>query len=115
LFSERREDLYVGRTNNLRRRLQMHCRPNATHLVAAFAFRLARHATGTTKASYAPAGSRAALLREPAFLKAFQVAKARIARMDVRFVGEDDPTCQCLLEIYAAVIFGTAFNDFDNH
>lgn len=46
LFSDGGRHLYVGRTNNLRRRLGGHCRPSATHSTATFAFRLAREQTG---------------------------------------------------------------------
>jgi hypothetical protein len=58
LFSEGAEHLYVGRTNNLQGRLRNHCRAAAKHNQATFAFRIARQATGFTKATYAPDGSR---------------------------------------------------------
>jgi hypothetical protein len=35
--------------------------------------------------------------------------------MDLRFVEEADPTRQALLEIYAATVLETPFNDFENH
>jgi hypothetical protein len=35
--------------------------------------------------------------------------------MDLRFVEESDPTRQALLEIYAATILKTPYNDFENH
>ena len=55
LFSQDGCPLYVGRTNNLRKRLQHHTRNN--HNQATFAFLLARHETGNLKASYQPNGS----------------------------------------------------------
>lgn len=42
LFSEGRRPLYVGRSTRIRKRLGNHCRPGATHKMAAFAFGLAR-------------------------------------------------------------------------
>src|SRR5437588_12808537 len=78
LFSDGDEHLYVGRTNTLKKRLQNHCRPGSTHLKAAFAFRLAREATGNLRASYKAKGSRADLLLDPVFAQAFVDAKARV-------------------------------------
>ena len=53
LFSERdNRYLYVGRSNNIRRRYGGHCNPGATRHSANFAFRLARESTGKVKPSY---------------------------------------------------------------
>ncbi len=108
--------LYVGRSNGIRKRLGRHCKEGATHRMAAFAFRLAREATGFLKPTYkAGEGSRAGLMTNPTFVRAFNAGKARIRDMDVRYVQEDDPTRQALLEIYVAVALDTPYNDFDNH
>jgi predicted GIY-YIG superfamily endonuclease len=115
LLSEGGHHLYVGRSNNIRGRIGRHSRPGATHRMAAFAFRLAREVTGNLRASYRKGkGSRAALMEEPEFSTAFTEAKARIRKMDVRFVEESNPTRQALLEIYVAVVLATPYNDFDN-
>ena len=58
---------------------------------------------------------RSELLKNPEFRAVFVQAKADIASMDLRFVEEEDPTRQALLEIYAAVALGTPYNDFDTH
>jgi len=115
LFSDGNEHLYVGRTNTLKKRLQNHCRPGSTHLKAAFAFRLAREATGNLRASYKAKGSRAALLLDPVFAQAFVDAKARLRQLSVRYVEEADAVRQCLLEVYVAVVLKARYNDFDNH
>lgn len=116
LLSEGEKHLYVGRSNGIKKRIGRHCLPGATHRMAAFAFRLAREATGNLKATYKKGpGSRAALVQDAVFLRAFNDAKARIRNMSVRFVEEADPIKQALLEIYASVILGTPYNDFDNH
>lgn len=83
--------------------------------MAAFAFRLAREATGQTRATYKKEGSRPALMKDPAFVAAFHAAKARIRQMDVRFVEERDPVRQAILEVYVAVVLNTPYNDFDTH
>jgi hypothetical protein len=112
LFSEGDQHLYVGRTNRIRRRLAGHCRASSTHFSATFAFRIARQDTGQLKASYAPKGSRAELVKEEEFALAFSRAKTRLGAMDLRFV-EQDAVRQALLEIYLAVTLKTPFNDFE--
>lgn len=117
VLSENGRNLYVGRSNNIRRRLGRHCNPGATHRMAAFAFRLAREATGRLEATYAPGagGTRDELMLDTNFVTAFNAAKARIRAMEFRFVEEADPTRQALLEIYIAVTLETPYNDFDTH
>lgn len=114
LFSEPDTDapLYVGRTNRLRKRLTNHCARDPRK--AAFAMRLARQATGR-KATYKKEGGRDALMADPVFVRAFDEARTRIARLHVRSVEEVDPLRQCLLEVYVHVALDTPFNDFDNH
>ncbi len=115
LFSEGDEHLYVGRTNGIRARIANHCRPGSTHNMATFAFRLARKETNRLKATYKAEGSRSSLLTDTAFAAAFVQAKARVASCDIRYVGEEDPTKQALLEIYVATVLQTPYNDFENH
>jgi hypothetical protein len=116
MLSEGGEYLYVGRSNNIRGRMGRHSLPGATHRMAAFAFRLARHATGQIKPSYKSGdGSRAALMLQPEFASAFLGAKARIRDMELRYVEESDPVRQALLEIYVAIVLKAKHNDFDNH
>lgn len=116
LLSDGEQHLYVGRSNDIKKRIGRHSRPGATHRMAAFAFRLAREATGNLKATYKKGeGSRSALMEDEEFVTAFDAAKARIRKMNLRFVEENDPVRQALLEIYVAVVLGTPYNDFDNH
>ena len=116
LLSEGDKHLYVGRSNDIKKRIGRHSRPGATHRMAAFAFRLAREATGNMKATYKKGeGSRSALMEDEKFVAAFDAAKARIRKMNLRFVEETDPVRQALLEIYVAVVLNTPYNDFDNH
>jgi predicted GIY-YIG superfamily endonuclease len=115
LLSEGNHHLYVGRTRDIKGRIGRHCKPGATHRMAAFAFRLAREATGNLTATYKQEGSRSALMDDPPFRKAFDEGKKRIREMDLRFVQEDDPVRQAVLEIYVAVALQTPYNDFDTH
>ncbi len=107
--------IYVGRSRRIRQRLQEHVRPSSGHNQASFAFLLARAMTGNRTATYRRIGSREELLAEPEFARAFAAAKDRIRNMHVRFVSEDHPVRQCLLEVYVATAVGAEYNDFDSH
>ena len=115
LFSDGPTHLYIGRTNRLRQRLRDHCLKSGTHFTATLAFRIARHDMGLVRATYTKTGSRAALSDDPEFARSFDAAKQRVAAMDIRYIEETDATRQALLEIYAATVLGTRFNDFDTH
>lgn len=115
LFSDGEKNLYVGRSNNIRRRIGLHCRPGSQHNQATFAFRMARLQTGRTEAAYTTSGSRSELVRDPEFGSVFSACKAHIRQFNLRFVEETDPTRQALLEIYVATVLDTPFNDFENH
>ncbi|WP_161949904.1 GIY-YIG nuclease family protein [Desulfofustis glycolicus] len=115
LFSEKDCHLYVGRTNNLRRRLQNHCHPSSGHNSATFAFRLARELTGIVQPTYVSKGSRVSLQQHPVFGPEFLTQKKRVREMQVRFVEESDPMKQALMEMYVSVSLSTPHNDFDNH
>ena len=115
LFTDNNRHLYVGRSNDIPRRLRRHCSGGKTWKGASFAFRLARESTNNHKASYKSKGSREDLMSQPAFANAFFAAKARIRKMSVRFIEEKDPVQQALLEIYVADKLQTPHNDFDNH
>jgi predicted GIY-YIG superfamily endonuclease len=115
LFSQGNVHLYVGRSDNIRRRIGLHCRPSSQHNQATFAFRMAREETGQTQAAYTTLGSRLQMAKDAEFGPAFAACKARIRSLDLRFVEEADPTRQALLEIYTATVLETPFNDFANH
>ena len=115
LFSEGKSHLYAGRTRRLRNRLRQHSIPAAQHNQAVFAFRLAREQTGRLEAAYNKKDSRKALQADPAFAAAFSEAKARIRKMDLRFIEEHDPLKQALLEIYVSIVLATPHNDFNTH
>jgi len=115
LFTETGRHLYVGRSNDLRFRIQTHVRRSSATYQAAFAYRLAREVAGITKVPYrklAPAEDWS--IAEP-FFSAFPASKERIRKMELRYVFEPDPLTQMLLEVYVATALNTPYNDFDNH
>jgi hypothetical protein len=116
LFSEAGEHLYAGRSNNLRQRYGQHCNPGSQHNQAVFAFKLAREATGQLEPAYRPgATSRLGLSQSEIFIQSFVDAKARIRRMEYRYVEQQDQTLQALLELYCAIALGCRFNDCNTH
>jgi predicted GIY-YIG superfamily endonuclease len=115
LFSEGSVHLYVGRTNRLRQRLKEHCRKSSTHNSAPFAFLLAKAANGMMAASHQANGSRKQLEAHATFGPVFVAAKIRVSNMDLRYIEENDPLRQALLEMYAAITLQTPHNSFENH
>lgn len=116
MFSEESNHLYVGRSNRLRKRYFLHCRPGSRHNQASFAFKLAKESINAPTANYKTGkDSRAGLALEPEFVAAFILAKERIRRMQYRYVEETDQTRQALLEAYCIIALSTPFNDFDTH
>ena len=115
LFSEAGRHLYVGRSDDLRCRIQTHVRPSSKRGQAAFAYRLAREIAGITEVSYKKLRPEEDWsLLEP-FRSAFPASKERIRKMELRVVSEADPVLQTLLEVYVAISLDTPYNDFDNH
>jgi hypothetical protein len=108
LLSEEERHLYVGRSDSMPKRFRNHYR--GTHKQAAFAFKLAREATGVTNPTYQQVGSRDDLMTKDEFIAAFQQARIRIGNMSLRYVEEADPLRQCLLEVYVSVVLGSSYN-----
>ena len=116
LFSEAGRHLYVGRSNNLRQRYKQHSNPGSSHNQAVFAFKIAREATGKINAVYGRGpDNRSGLVKDIDFSLAFIEGKARVKRMDYRFVEERDQTRQALLELYCAIALNCPYNDFNTH
>jgi predicted GIY-YIG superfamily endonuclease len=115
LFSESGNHLYVGRSNRLRDRLRQHTAPSSDRFNATFAFRMACMACGKRRGTYMEDSSRAKLETDGEFARTFREAKQRVRNMDIRFVEEADALRQTLLEIYAAFVLQTPYNDFETH
>lgn len=113
LFTSKGMHLYVGRTKRaIRDRIKDHV---STADDCPFAWRLAREKTARTAATYRKEGGRADLLAQPDFRLAYEQSKQEIRGMEVRYVGENRPLQQALLEIYVSVVTEAIHNDFDTH
>jgi hypothetical protein len=115
LLSEEEHPIYVGQTRNLRRRLRQHGGLSSRENQASLAFNIARHKAADHPSFNVPL-TRRQLEADPTFAQLFRDARARVARMDVRYVEIDDPELRTVFEVYAAVAFGTAeHNSFETH
>lgn len=110
LFSEHGAPVYVGQTRNLRERLGEHTRPSSGREMATLAFRITIEDVG------AAASGMTRKEIESRFAPLFRQAKERVSRMDIQFIGMDDPIERTVFEIYAALHLGTErYNSFETH
>ena len=115
LFTENDKHLYVGRSDNIRRRLGLHTRAASDYFQASFATLLAKEECQLVADYKYRRIDPLHFANQPMFRTAFAAAKTRIRAMDVRVVAEPDPVNQALLEVYTAVVLPTRYNDFSNH
>jgi predicted GIY-YIG superfamily endonuclease len=115
VFYENNKALYVGRSDGLKKRIQQHGRPSATHNSATFAFNLAKEEMAPYR-DIRKYPTRKALQQASGFKGAFSEAKNRVAEMKIRVIQIDDPFTQALFEIYAVLTLDTTrYNDFSTH
>jgi hypothetical protein len=114
ILSDDSGPLYIGRSDNVRRRLQWHT--HNSHSQATLAFLMARRSTGNVEPSCRTTLSRAALLKsDRSFRRAFDRARKDIRAMRVQHVRVEDAATQAVLEVATALLLKTPFNDFGNH
>lgn len=106
--------IYIGRTNNMNRRLNEHCSPSSRHTSATFAFKIAKGEA--IKRGMNTMRSRSQLEADLAFSQLYLEAKLRVSRMPVRVIEISDPIVQTVFEVYAVMCLDTRqYNDFDTH
>jgi hypothetical protein len=104
--------LYVGIAKNIRQRMRNHTSGRAEQ--SAFAFKLAREATGRAR-TYTKAGSKKELMKDPVFISAMKLATERVKSVTCQFVLIEDPSLRYLFEFFAAVSLDAPYNDFNTH
>ena len=109
---ERKKYPYVGIAKNIHQRMRNHTSGRAEQ--SAFAFKLAREATGRVK-TYTKAGSKRELMKDPVFIGAMKSATERVKNMDSQFVLIEDPSQRYLFEFFAAVSLDAPYNDFNTN
>ena len=105
--------LYVGRSDNIKERVQRHSRQSSDHGSATFAFILAKNNAAAEGINIST--ERKLLEQNDVFKDKFKAAKTTVSNMLVKVVKEENPIIQTLLEVYAAVHLNTPYNDFGNH
>ena len=114
VFYENNKDLYVGRSNRLKKRIQEHSRPSSKKNSATFAFNIAGKAMARRGISMYV--KRTELEQISGFNRGFVKAKKRVSKMKIRVVQIDDQIEQALFEIYAVLALKTSYyNDFRTH
>lgn len=101
--------MYVGRTDNLQRRMKNHLYGKRNQ--SAFAVQLAIKKCKLNIKLYSPGQT---WFNEEPFLGAFSEAKALIRKMNLRFIEEKNPVAQLILEVYVAMTLKTPCNHFGN-
>jgi predicted GIY-YIG superfamily endonuclease len=112
VFIENEKVVRVGRTKNLKRRIQNHLTPR--HNSSPFAFKQACSELGC-KPSYRKAGSRTQLEQDPVFKMNFEKQIARLKSMNIKYVEVESQIEQYLLELYACLAYDLNLDEFDTH
>lgn len=113
VFYKRNIAVYVGKTDNLGRRLKEHSRNGSKSNDANFAFKIARmewHQNNETSQKI----TRKVLEATDSFKPHFDSAKQMIKSMKMKFVEIEDPYCQYLFEFWLAIKLKTKYNQFIN-
>jgi len=115
ILYENGKPIYVGRSNNLKKRIQEHSRPSSGHNSASFAFILAKEVAKQKNPDLDLTMERSQLEKDKRFKPIFDSAKERISKMKVRLIEIEQPEVQAIFEIFTAMSIGSKYNDFDNH
>lgn len=108
-----RKPVYVGRSDNIKQRVQRHSRPSSGHGSATFAFKLAKE--NAIRAGVNINIERKLLEQNETFKAKFKLAKLSVSNMLIKVVKEENSVLQTLFEVYAAIEMKTKYNDFSNH
>jgi hypothetical protein len=114
VFYEKGEPVYVGRSNNIRKRIHCHTRESSGSESASFAFNLA-------KMEYANKDKlikrRKQLMQIEEFIEIFKKYKLNLTNIEFRCIAVENDILQTMFEPYLAYKLGTypINNTFENH
>jgi len=106
--------IYVGRSNNLKLRIQQHGRPSSRHNSASLAFNIANEMM-ERNGQIPKFITRKEREEAPGFDRAFFLARITVAKMKIRVIEITDQIDQAMFEIYAVLALNTRYNDFSTH
>ena len=122
IFYEKKEPIYVGRTNNLNQRIRLHIRNSSKEESATFVFNLAKkQIIKNNEDSILFNGERKVtrkeLMKKPKFISMFNEKKKLVQNMKLKYIEENDDVIQTILEPYISVKLKTnnKYNSFRNH
>ena len=112
-YEEIDKPVYVGRTKNIRQRIQMHTRDSSDHYSASFTFNLARRLVVPEQKKL----TRNELMNDLAFIPLFNDQKVRVKNMHIKYILVEHDILQTMLEPYFAYKLKTypEFNTFETH
>jgi len=112
-FYEKGEPIYIGRANNIRKRIQWHTRESSGSESASFAFNLAKR--DYAKSEIAKTRKELMLIEE--FLEIFQAHKMNLKNVEFKCIAIENDIIQTMFEPYLALKLKTypANNTFENH
>ena len=114
VFYKEAEAWYVGKTDNLGRRLKQHSDIGSKHNQATFAFKLAKD-KWTENNKIDKKFTRQALEAMDSFMPHFKDAKGDVAQMKIKFVEIENAHHQYLFEYWLAIELEAKYNQFENH
>ena len=116
VFYENKIPIYVGRTKNIRQRIQLHTRESSKKDSATFAFNLAKMKY-KSKFPDKKIKTRNLLMNDKEFIPLFKLEKDRVKKMQIKFINEENDILQTMLEPYLAHKLNThpEYNTFETH
>lgn len=115
-YEDEKVPIYVGRTKNIRQRIQLHTRESSKSESATFTFLLARIEYNISFPDHNKM-TRSQLMNEMNFRKIFNSNKERVKNMYLKYINEDHDILQTMLEPYLAYKLKTYpdYNTFETH
>ena len=111
VFYEKGKPMYVGRSNNMPRRIRQHGDENSRS-AATFAYKRTLEATNDP-GGHSSGKTRKDRMSDPSFTKEFSKHREKIRNMQVHTVKVEDQLAQTLFEIYAILkLKTTRYNKF---
>jgi excinuclease UvrABC nuclease subunit len=101
-YDEKDEPIYVGRTKNIRQRIQLHTRDGSKHESATFVFNLAKKEYRVLFPDKLKT-TRKLLMNEIEFIPIFNLQKDRVKKMSLKYINEEHDILQTILEPYFAI------------
>ena len=108
--------IYVGRTKNIRQRIQLHTRDSSKNESATFTFNLAKKEYYLSLPKEEKI-TRKDLMNKIDFIPLFAEQKERVKKMHVKYIEEEHDILQTILEPYIAFKLNTYpnLNSFETH